>query len=274
MNTRARDAIKDLFPKIPDNDLFSIIKTAFQWGQSRVGTAQELTLTRRAQLSVVAHVRHTYTDYDKLLHRVGYNDARHSVEAATLDILVRWRGDGELDAPQKDDKQFDDIYNEIVVISDEEESSEEEGQILPTRRKELNVEVLDEPADRPIELRAADDTREGGIRYLPQFARQPRGIANRHPEQARQDAWNQARSRVKAGTDYRPVQQLHASGPVPIPSRQTFNFEYPQAHAGNQPIQFRPVESLHRSTYEVSSLLEQEHIRAVSRFPEEPTDSI
>lgn len=30
INTEARDAIKDLFPTIPDKDLFQIIKTAFQ----------------------------------------------------------------------------------------------------------------------------------------------------------------------------------------------------------------------------------------------------
>lgn len=30
INKEARDTIKDLFPNIPDNDLFQIIKTAFQ----------------------------------------------------------------------------------------------------------------------------------------------------------------------------------------------------------------------------------------------------
>lgn len=30
INMEARDAIKDLFPTIPDKDLFQIIKTAFQ----------------------------------------------------------------------------------------------------------------------------------------------------------------------------------------------------------------------------------------------------
>lgn len=30
INTDARDAIKDLFPNIPDDDLFQIIKTSFQ----------------------------------------------------------------------------------------------------------------------------------------------------------------------------------------------------------------------------------------------------
>ena len=30
INTEARDTIKDLFPNIPDNDLFQIIKTSFQ----------------------------------------------------------------------------------------------------------------------------------------------------------------------------------------------------------------------------------------------------
>ena len=64
INTEARDAIKDLFPNIPDNDLNQIIKTAFQKGQRKVGTANELPLARRAQLAVVAHIRHVYTDYD------------------------------------------------------------------------------------------------------------------------------------------------------------------------------------------------------------------
>lgn len=30
INTEARDAIKDLFPSIPQHDLYQIIKTAFQ----------------------------------------------------------------------------------------------------------------------------------------------------------------------------------------------------------------------------------------------------
>ena len=30
INTEARDTIKDLFPNIPDKDLFQIIKTSFQ----------------------------------------------------------------------------------------------------------------------------------------------------------------------------------------------------------------------------------------------------
>src|SRR5271155_3516523 len=72
VNTEARDAIKDLFPNIPDNDMHQIIKTAFQKGRHRVGTANELPLIRRAQLSVVAHIRHMYTDYDRLLRDVGY----------------------------------------------------------------------------------------------------------------------------------------------------------------------------------------------------------
>ncbi|KAL2044556.1 hypothetical protein ABVK25_012384 [Lepraria finkii] len=80
INTDAKETIKDLFPKIPDNDLYQIIKTAFQLGDGKVGTADEIPLVRRAQLSVVAHIRHTYTSYDRLLRRLPYNEARHQVE--------------------------------------------------------------------------------------------------------------------------------------------------------------------------------------------------
>src|ERR1700759_4201234 len=67
INTEAKQTIKDLFPKIPDKDLFRIIKHAFQLSDARVGTAPDVTLIRRAHLSVVAHIRHNYTSYDKLL---------------------------------------------------------------------------------------------------------------------------------------------------------------------------------------------------------------
>ena len=136
LNTKARDAIKDLFPNIPDNDLFQIIKTAFQKGKKRVGTASELPLARRAQLAVVAHIRHCYTAYDRLLRNGGYHDARGVVEKPTLAKLVEWRGDDE-----NGTKVLEDVFREVVVISDEEDSDDDDYD-PEAPLKELSVEVV------------------------------------------------------------------------------------------------------------------------------------
>jgi hypothetical protein len=136
INTEARDTIRDLFPNIPDNDLNQIIKTAFQKGQGKVGTANELSLIRRAQLAVVAHIRHVYTDYDKLLRQTHYRDARNLVEKPTLRRLVQWRGDDE------NGKQvLEDVFREVVVISDDEESDEEEHEGM-NQFRDVSVEIV------------------------------------------------------------------------------------------------------------------------------------
>lgn len=136
INTEARDTIRDLFPNIPDNDLNQIIKTAFQKGQGKVGTANELSLIRRAQLAVVAHIRHVYTDYDKLLRQTHYRDARNLVEKPSLRRLVEWRGDDE------NGKQvLEDVFREVVVISDDEDSGEEEDQTTNYLR-DVSIEIV------------------------------------------------------------------------------------------------------------------------------------
>lgn len=136
INTEARDTIRDLFPNIPDNDLNQIIKTAFQKGQGKVGTANELSLIRRAQLAVVAHIRHIYTHYDRLLRQTHYRDARNLVEKPTLRKLVQWRGDDE-----NGNQALEDVFREVVVISDDEDSSEEEDEVMDDYR-DVSVEVV------------------------------------------------------------------------------------------------------------------------------------
>lgn len=83
-----------------------------------MGTAVGMSLARRAQLAVVAHIRHTYTNYDYLLKavNVNWNDARRLVENNTLDRLVSWRGDGN-----EDTNAMQDIIREVIVISDDED---------------------------------------------------------------------------------------------------------------------------------------------------------
>lgn len=217
INTEAKEIIRDLFPRIPDNDLFSIIKTAFQLGQHKVGTADEIPLVRRAQLAVVAHIRHTYTNYDKLLRQVNYNDARHAVEKDTLMKLVEWRGD-ENDKSEESRKAVDDIVREVVVLSDEDESESEleEGQVVEDAgkgqkskpRPRTPVLSTEHRPLSPAEL-SPDENAPQGYRFAPPAPRralipqvQPDYVAQ---QQSRYAVWDQVR------------QEYHSNIPRPPP---------------------------------------------------------
>jgi Uncharacterized conserved protein (DUF2293) len=109
-----------------------------------VGTAIELPLARRAQLAVVAHIRHVYTDYDKLLKKTSFQDARRQVEDSTLERLVQWRGDDESGMPE-----LEDVFREVIVISDDEDEEEEvedsdvaRTKQVPSGDRDLSVEIL------------------------------------------------------------------------------------------------------------------------------------
>ena len=141
INTEGRQAIKDLFPKIPDNDLFRIIKHAFQLRNAKVGTAPELTLLRRVHLAVVAHIRHNYTSYDKLLRTVQYNEARHQVEQETLAKIIEWRG-GEDMTLEDPGHAAHDLLKDVIVISDEEGSDGEASHVQPLTQEQIRVEEL------------------------------------------------------------------------------------------------------------------------------------
>lgn len=87
-----------------------------------MGTANGVSLVRRAQLAVIAHIRHVYTNYDNLLRSVPYMEARRRVEKLCLDHLIQWRGDDE----NRDN--MDDILREVIVIPDDDEDQEAGGQ--------------------------------------------------------------------------------------------------------------------------------------------------
>lgn len=83
-----------------------------------MGTVLELPLSRRVQLAVVAHIRHVYTDYDKLLKTGTYQKARATVEKPCLDLLARWRSDDDDD---DDPNAMEEILREVIVIDDDDE---------------------------------------------------------------------------------------------------------------------------------------------------------
>ena len=212
INTEARDAIKDLFPNIPDNDLHQIIKTAFQRGQKKVGTATELPLIRRAQLSVVAHVRHVYTKYDSLLRKVQWNEARSMVEAPTLRKLVEWRGDDD-----NGKEALEDVLREVIVISDDEDSEDESNEVrrIPctacvelnpssVNRQQVEVMPINHAQKGPVNGRDIHDLSEDeapeGFRYVHQRGKR-RGVADQSASNRRSnryDAWDRAREQFRA----------------------------------------------------------------------------
>lgn len=134
INKQADAAIRDLYPRIPNTDREMIIQHAFQkgavfHGKPVVGLQSDLTLSRRVQLAVSAHIRHQHTRYDHLLRETDWAKARKTVEGLCLDILLKWRGDEETGRDQ-----LDEILREVVVISDSESESdssdEEDGASL------------------------------------------------------------------------------------------------------------------------------------------------
>ncbi|KAL6715081.1 hypothetical protein ACLMJK_007342 [Lecanora helva] len=162
IDTQAREAIRDLFPKIPPEDLHTIIGRAFQKGKGLVGTVGNLSLVRRAQLAVTAHIRHEYTKYDQILKSTGWGDARKQVEQACLDVLVQWRGDDD------EDGELEDILREVIVISDDEDENEKIRQDPATLRgyheRSPSVQVISADAlhTQSINYAATDPSRLQG----------------------------------------------------------------------------------------------------------------
>ena len=111
-------AIKELFPKIPEQDLKEIVHHAWEEGTKRVGTNSTLELPRRVQLATIARIRHMYTDYDRLLRAFEWKEARSMVEADCLRKLIEWRGENIDDA---DDEELEEIVRETIVLDDDDQ---------------------------------------------------------------------------------------------------------------------------------------------------------
>ena len=181
-----------------------------------MGTAKDVALVRRASLAVVAHIRHVYTDYDRLLKRQPWPVARALVEQPTLDKLIQWRG------AEDDTEEMDDILREVIVIPDDDDEEDEENLMhenLSTIRKKterdssvefipaenLQTEAIDyaaasRPGDRNrMESPISDDVEvleyQGQLpSYRSQFVHYDQ---NRHDqmEAHRRRRWDEARDR-------------------------------------------------------------------------------
>lgn len=166
---------------------------------------------RRAQLGVLAHIRHVYTNYEQLLRTGEWKDARAAVEHQCLDKLVQWRGDDE-----DDTDAMTDILREVIVIRDDEDEHDSNSRSdhlpLPTDMdREASVEVIATRAAadavhlQQVNLRspsngASDPGSDSGEKYLSTYKAQPtddRRLFDR-VEAHRHRAWAAARDRQRA----------------------------------------------------------------------------
>jgi hypothetical protein len=80
-------ALRRLAPKIPPHEFAAVTDHAVDSRGLRQATPEAA-----AWLSLVAYVRHVFTDYDELLEKEGYDEdsARHFVAAEIEGVLSGW----------------------------------------------------------------------------------------------------------------------------------------------------------------------------------------
>lgn len=179
-----------------------------------MGTATELPLARRAQLAVVAHIRHVYTDYDRILKVKSFHEARSAVEQTTLAKVIEWRGDDE-----NGQTVLEDVFREVIVISDDEDSETEEG-VARTDTRGQDAQVISTDAQtheiniQPVsttQLSRHDSFREPSEEAPPGFrivSKMPAEKASDRRGFSRYQAWNRALNRYRAETQSNDLTRL------------------------------------------------------------------
>lgn len=91
--------VRERFPSAPAGEAARIARYACGHGTDRVGAlaGPDGYLDHAVELAVVAHLRHRFTRYERLL-REGHDrdDARALVHPEVLDLLRRWGSDARV----------------------------------------------------------------------------------------------------------------------------------------------------------------------------------
>jgi hypothetical protein len=88
------------------------------------------------QLAVVAHIRHTYTEYDHLLKVGSWSEARSKVEHVSLAKLREWRDEADSD-------ELEETFREVIVIDDDDDDdSSDEDSVSETDQREQSLEII------------------------------------------------------------------------------------------------------------------------------------
>ncbi|KAF2798873.1 hypothetical protein K505DRAFT_90247 [Melanomma pulvis-pyrius CBS 109.77] len=79
------------FPAIPEGEREAVLTHGFRKYSGRVGRTAQIPLSRKAQLAVIAHIRHQHTKYDQLLEDGMDRDAaRRIVQSKIQNMLRDW----------------------------------------------------------------------------------------------------------------------------------------------------------------------------------------
>ena len=213
---QVRAAIKELFPKIPKDDLESIVKHAWEEGTHRVGNNTSLDLPRRVQLATIARIRHEYTDYDRLLRAFEWKEARAEVEPACLRKLIEWRGENDIG----DDNELEEIVRETIVIDDDDDVSDAGDDdsvtdLEPGNVSDTSIEVTHHVAvDGDLGAESVD---EGSRAYLRRLQPVRRDMQQRHTIAKQKIGAVRQQMRNRAPPPPAPlVTQMHYSAPGPV----------------------------------------------------------
>lgn len=259
INKQADGAIRDLFPRIPNTDRQMVIDHAFQkvrrtdesalqslteqgtlfHGEPTVGLQPGIPLSRRVQLAVLAHIRHTHTRYDLLLRETTWMNARKVVEPVCLDVLVKWRGDEETGRDQ-----MEEILREVVVITDsegsddsseeediseEEEEDEEDGEVTSTSSASVSLPDSrnQHRSTQPQSQAAAAFPQVQGTANASMDKRSQRGFKRY------QAAWDDALTRQQAAS------RVPEAGLAPYGSAQDHGRYYESSHNSAQQVSLK-----------------------------------
>ena len=86
-----RDPVNDLFPRIPDLALERVLDIIIDKGFTYNLSVSKFANSRRITSIIVAHVRHAYSDYDKLLREnVERYEARKRCGPQVWKVLREW----------------------------------------------------------------------------------------------------------------------------------------------------------------------------------------
>ncbi|KAL2123805.1 hypothetical protein VTJ04DRAFT_170 [Mycothermus thermophilus] len=87
------EAVAEIFPSIPRQDLQCVIMHTLKKRSRRVGRTNKFSLHQKVRLAVSAHVRHAHTNYEELLEqRINKLTAREIVLEKVNKVTMRWGG--------------------------------------------------------------------------------------------------------------------------------------------------------------------------------------
>ncbi|KXT13616.1 hypothetical protein AC579_9763 [Pseudocercospora musae] len=266
---QVRAAVKELFPRIPEEDLQAILHHAWAEGSQRVGTNSTIELPRRVQLATIARIRHTYTDYDRLLRAFEWKEARQLVEPTCLKKLIEWRGEHD----EETDNELEEIVRETIVIDDDDDgpSSVRNGSEADDEdstagldqgyASDTSVEISHEPAG--AEDLGAESHDERSRRFLNRFQPAPRNVQQRYLD---------VRQQIGA------MRQQLRNGPRAAESN-VVRVHVPESKTGDDTILiggqlFRrapaPGEALRSPVYQVSAHSSPQSIHGYPHYPTQP----